>query len=135
MQWFHSKTAVGALALMGVLLAPIRNSAQTPAVVTVLDSSGGALAGITIFDDAGTLLGRTDGAGRLTVPCGGPCRVRVTATGFQEQKAELVQGGLTLHMQPTAGTEQVTVTAYRAPLASLESPVTTSVLTEQALSA
>ncbi len=120
---------------MGVLLAPIRNSAQTPAVVTVLDSNGGALAGITIFDDAGTLLGRTDGAGRLTVACVVPCRVRVTAPGFQEQRAELVEGGLTLRMQPTAGTEQVTVTAYRAPLASLESPVTTSVLTEQALSA
>jgi outer membrane receptor protein involved in Fe transport len=120
---------------MGVLLTPIRNSAQTPAVVTVLDSSGGALAGIRVFDDAGALLGRTDGAGRLTVTCAVPCRVRVTAPGFQEQKAELVQGGLTLRMQPTAGTEQVTVTAYRAPLASLESPVTTSVLTEQALSA
>ncbi len=118
---------------MAMFFAPARASAQTPAIVTVQDSRGAALPGVSILDEAGKLLGRTDEEGHLAVTCAGPCRVRVAATGFQEQHVEVEANGVTVHMQPAGGNEQVTVTAYRAPLASLESPVTTSVLTEQAL--
>ncbi len=41
--------------------------------------------------------------------------------------------GATERLKPKATTEQVTVTAYRLPLGSLESPVTTQVLAETAL--
>ena len=45
-----------------------------------------------------------------------------------------ITDGAVLRLQPAANAEQVTVTAYRAPLGSLESPVATRLLTEQALS-
>lgn len=113
-----------------------RLCAQTPqaATITVEDSNGAALAGATVRDAAGKLLGQTDATGRLAVECVAQCRVSVTAKGFAERTVE-VAGAAVLQMQPEASGEQVTVTAYRAPLGSLESPAATRVLTQKALSA
>jgi outer membrane receptor protein involved in Fe transport len=58
--------------------------------------------------------------------------VRVTAEGFAERDFEL-SADLTVMLEPAAVAEKVMVTAYRAPLGSLESPVTTRLLTENAL--
>lgn len=66
--------------------------------------------------------------------CVAQCRVSVSAKGFAERTVE-VTGAAVLQMQPEASGEQVTVTAYRAPLGSLESPAATRVLTQKALSA
>ena len=105
----------------------------TTLTATVEDSRGSALPGATVADPSGKLLGRTDSSGRLTFACSVPCRVRVSAPGFADQAVQITDGAV-LRLQPAANAEQVTVTAYRAPLGSLESPVATRLLTEQALS-
>ena len=128
------KAVVGALALAGTALAPANLNAQTRATftVTVEDLSGAALPGATVTDSAGRLLGRTDADGRIDLSCAAPCRLRVEAAGFEGSNL-LLSAGTTLRLKPAAGTERVTVTAYRTPLGSLESPVTTRLLTQQAL--
>ena len=125
---------VGALALATVILTPTRLSAQ-PSVtvpVTVTDARGAALAGAAVKDSAGKLLGTTDASGKLMVQCAVPCEVRVAAPGFEEKTAQL-SAGTVLRLDPAANAEQVTVTAYRTPLGSLESPATTVVLSQTAL--
>ena len=101
-------------------------------IVTVEDSSGAALPGATVKDLSGQLLGQTDADGRLTLECAAPCRLRVAAKGFSERDLAL-SAGTTLRLEPAGKPEQVTVTAYRAPVDSLESPVTTRVLSQVAL--
>jgi outer membrane receptor protein involved in Fe transport len=125
----------GALALAGTILTPVRlHAQQLPSItITIEDSGGGALAGATVRDAAGRLLGRTDAEGRFTIACAAPCRLAVASAGFKEQSVQL--GAATvIRLQPAANAEQVTVTAYRAPLGSLESPATTRLLSQQALS-
>ena len=103
-------------------------------IVTVEDSTGAALPFATVKDASGNLLGRTDGSGRLSVPCVAPCRVRVEAPGFAGRELVLTAAA-TLRLEPAPNAEQITVTAYRMPLSSLESPVSTQVLTATALRA
>jgi outer membrane receptor protein involved in Fe transport len=100
--------------------------------VTVEDSSGAPLVGALVNDSQGKLLGRTDANGRLNVECAAPCRLRVSAAGFDE-KTMLLSAGVTIRLQLAAASEQTTVTAYRTPLGSLESPAATRLLTENAL--
>ncbi|MGD0730517.1 MAG: TonB-dependent receptor [Terracidiphilus sp.] len=134
MQWLRYKATVGALALAAVLFTPAHLSAQTPVTftVTVEDSSGAPLVGALVNDSQGKLLGRTDANGRLNVECAAPCRLRVSAAGFDE-KTMLLSAGVTIRLQLAAASEQTTVTAYRTPLGSLESPAATRLLTENAL--
>ena len=135
MRWFKSRTAVGALTVAGVLLAPAALSAHSPVTVTLTieDLGGAALPGATVMDLDGRLMGRTDGDGRLTIDCASPCRLRVTAQGFAEKALE-VTAGTTLRLRPAAApASQITVTAFRAPLGTLESPVTTRTISEEAL--
>jgi len=117
---------------MAFLPAALR--AQTPAAIplTVEDSTGAALAGATVSDAANRLLGRTDSSGALAVACAPPCRIIVSTAGFASQSLTL-GGPTTVRLQPASGAEQVTVTAYRAPLGDLESPATTRVLSQNAL--
>ena len=132
--------AVGALALAGAISLPTKVSgqaqagAQAPVTLTIAveDQSGAALAGATVTNSAGQLLGHTDADGRLSVRCTAPCHLRVDAQGFQAKSLQL-SVGTTLQLEPAAITEQVTVTAYRVPLGQLGSPVTTRVLSEEAL--
>jgi outer membrane cobalamin receptor len=107
---------------------------QTPPQIpiTVEDSSGAALAGATISDSANRSLGRTGASGELSVACAAPCRITISAPGFASQSLALA-APTTIRLQPASGAEQITVTAYRAPLGDLESPATTRVLSQQAL--
>ena len=134
MRWFQLKAAVGALALAGAMPFPANLNAQSPATITVTmeDAAGSALSGAIVLDSAGRLLGRTDANGRLSLSCATPCRLRVEASGFQGRSLQL-SAETTLRLEPAADTERVTVTAYRTPLGSLESPVTTRLLSQQAL--
>jgi outer membrane receptor protein involved in Fe transport len=100
--------------------------------MTVEDGRGVAISGAAVMDAQGKLLGRTGADGKLTIACAVPCRVRVTAEGFAEREFE-VTADLTIRLEPAVAAEKVTVTAYRAPLGSLESPVATRLLTEKAL--
>lgn len=104
--------------------------AQATPTLTVDDSSGAALAGVVVTDAAGKPLGRTDAQGQLRIPCTTPCRVRVTAPSFAAQSIDM-SGDATVRLSPAAAGEQVTVTAYRAPLGELESPATTRLLSQQ----
>jgi outer membrane receptor protein involved in Fe transport len=132
MRWSKFKLVIGALALASVLLPVTPLNAQGAVTITVEDAAGAALAGATVTDSAGRLLGRTDAAGQLAVTCVAPCRVSVAANGFAEQTLQL-QSETTIRLNPAASSEQVTVTAYRTPMGSLESPVTTRLLSQRAL--
>ena len=126
--------AAGSLVLAGVMLAPALHSAPSRVAVTLTieDSSGAALPGAAVNTTYGRLLGHTDGDGRLTVECSAPCHLVVTAQGFSGKTVTL-SAGATLRLQPAAAIGQVTVTAYRTPLGTLESPVATRLLSEDAL--
>jgi outer membrane receptor protein involved in Fe transport len=112
--------------------AALSPQAAVSVTVTVEDSRGAALVGATARDAAGKLLGRSDAGGKLAVACAAPCPVRVDAPGFAEKTVQL-SAGMVLKLDPAADAEQVTVTAYRTPLSSLESPVTSRVLSQTAL--
>jgi len=90
------------------------------------------VAGATVKGSNDRVLGHTDADGRLAVTCTVPCRLRVDADGFAEREIELTSDS-TVRLDPASGVEEVTVTAYRAPLSELSSPVTTRLLTAQAL--
>jgi hypothetical protein len=130
-----SKAILGALVLAVMLAIPGILCAQRPVslALTVEDKSGAAIAGATVKEAAGQLLGRTDTNGRLTVECRIPCRLRIDAEGFTGRFVEL-SASATIQLDPAAATQQVTVTAYRAPLGTLESPANTRALSESALS-
>ena len=68
----------------------------------------------------------------MTVECVTPCRMQVEAQGFSARDLTLT-AGTTLRLEPAGDTELVTVTAYRAPLGAMESPVTAVVLSQFAL--
>jgi outer membrane receptor protein involved in Fe transport len=121
----------GLLAFAAAMPGAPHLTAQSPMNLTVGDNSGLALAGATVTN-GDRVLGRTDASGRMRVVCSAPCRLRVDADGFAELRIEL-SADATVRLEPSAGTQQVTVTAYREPLSEIESPVTTRLLTEQAL--
>ena len=137
MLWYESKAKRGALTLAGMLLIPMLLCAQKPVppvslTLTVEDNSGAAIAGASVQEAAGAVLGRTDGSGRVTIECRIPCRLRIDAEGFQGKYVEL-SASATIQLEPVGRAEQVTVTAYRTPLGTLESPATTRLLSETAL--
>jgi outer membrane receptor protein involved in Fe transport len=112
--------------------APTQSPIRNPIQIRVEDADGQALAGATVTDAAGNVLGRTDAAGEVSVACATPCRVQVAGSGFTAQSATLT-GAATIRLQPAGVAEQITVTAYRAPVSELESSATTRVLQAQAL--
>jgi outer membrane receptor protein involved in Fe transport len=102
-------------------------------VITVTDSNGSAIAGANVDDGYGHVLGHTDAAGHLAFSCSQPCTIHIQAAGFAPKSIQ-VDTSATISLDPASATEQITVTAYRAPLGELQSPVTTRVLSTQALS-
>jgi outer membrane receptor protein involved in Fe transport len=104
-----------------------------PLTISVQDKAGAAIAGASIEEAGGHLLGRTDANGQLTIRCRIPCRLHIEAQGFAGKFVE-VSANTTVQLDPAATNEQITVTAYRAPLGSLESPMVTRVLSQTALS-
>ena len=86
-----------------------------------------------MHDSQRVLLGQTGADGQLVFHCAVPCQVTVDAAGFAQKTVQLTSGA-TIQLRPEANNEQVTVTAYRAPLGSLESPVTTRALNGSTLS-
>jgi outer membrane receptor protein involved in Fe transport len=125
--------------LATLLLTALPLGAQAPVqppanlTITVVDGHGAALSGATLKDTDGHIIGQTGAEGRLTINCAAPCRVTASAQGFEEQSLQ-VTSGASIHLQPSTVSEAVTVTAYRTPVGSLESPVTTRLLTASALS-
>jgi outer membrane receptor protein involved in Fe transport len=106
--------------------------AQNRLTLTVVDSSGAAVAGAQVRDGSGQSVGQTDAAGRVAMTCATPCRVHVEAAAFAAQDVVL-SADATVRLTPQSTVEQVTVTAYRSPLGDLESPAITRQLSETAL--
>ena len=117
---------------MFCLQAQPRAQAPTTFSVSIEDSTGAAIAGATATEATGKLLGRSDSNGRLTVTCKNPCPARVSASGFETKSVDLTPDAV-IHLAPLATNEEVTVTAYRTPLGSLESPASTRELSQTAL--
>jgi outer membrane receptor protein involved in Fe transport len=132
MQRYAQRLLNGALIIAAVWQASLPLGAQAALTLIVEDSRGAALAGATVEDAAGLQLGRTDAEGRLTVQCATPCSLRVVATGFREMSLQLSVDA-TVRLQPASTSEEVTVTAYRAPLGVLESPTDSRLLSQTAL--
>jgi outer membrane receptor protein involved in Fe transport len=130
---FSSKRALLAAALAAFAIVPASLKSQSATVViTVNDSRDAALPGAEIRNFDGRVLGRTGDAGAASILCSIPCRLRVSATGFAE-KDIIATGNTSVQLELAATSEHVTVAAYRAPLGDLESPATTRLLTQTAL--
>jgi outer membrane receptor protein involved in Fe transport len=106
--------------------------AQAPIPIVVEDAGGAVLAGAEIADSNGKVLGQTDAAGQVTIQCAIPCSVQISANGFAS-RSETLTAAATVRLEPAQIAEQVTVTAYRTPIADLESPATTRTLTQKSL--
>ena len=141
MPWYVWKAIVGVLRripraapVLAWLLAATILCAQRPAAITltVVDKSGATIAGASVEEANGPLLRHTDTNGQLTIHCRIPCRLHIEAQGFAAKFVE-VSANTTIQLDPANTSQQVTVTAYRTPLGSLESPVTTRELSEFAL--
>ena len=134
MQSYRSRAILGALALAVLLPSPrpLCAQKQVSLTVTVTDSADAAISGASVQKPAGHLLGHTDASGRFTFECEIPCRVRIDAEGFIGNYFELT-ANQTVHLERAGATEEITVTAYREPLGELESPVTTRILSANAL--
>ncbi|MDE3188918.1 MAG: TonB-dependent receptor [Acidobacteriota bacterium] len=130
--WHRLHVKFGFLAVTGLLLVLPRLCAQTAITITVEDSGGAVLSGARLQDAAGHLLGVTGADGRATIACATPCRLHVAAPGFSETTAQVADGAV-LRLEPASTAEQISVTAYRLPMGSLESPVATRLLTAHAL--
>jgi outer membrane receptor protein involved in Fe transport len=124
-----------ALTLIFALVTSLVLSAQKPVslTVSVVDKSGASIPGADIQEAGGHFLGHTDTNGQLAITCRIPCRLRVVTKGFADKFLE-ASANITVELDPAGASQQITVTAYRAPLASLESPVTTRTLSQSALS-
>jgi len=123
----------GALAIAGLLaVASLRAQQPVPLTLSVVDKSGSVIAGASVEKADGPLLGRTDTNGQLTIHCRIPCRLHVEAKGFAGKYVE-ISANTTVQLDAAGDNEQITVTAYRAPLGALESPVTTRQLSETKL--
>jgi hypothetical protein len=131
-QKLKSNRMTGVLALIGMFMTPASLRSQTMVTITVEDSRGAAIEGAAVTNSAGKLLGRSDLIGQLSVACSISCVLRVGAQGFVE-KPLTPSTATVVQLEPAANSEQVTVTAYRAPLGLLNSPVTTRLLTQNAL--
>jgi outer membrane receptor protein involved in Fe transport len=142
MQWCELKVIAGMLrgkfrlgATLAVLLAASAVWGQKPVPITisVVDRSGAVIAGASVEEAGGRLLGRTDPNGQLTIRCVIPCRLRIEARGFAGKFVE-ASASMTVQLEPESASQQVTVTAYRTPMGELVSPATTRLLSQFALS-
>jgi len=127
------------LALLIAVVVPARaqdtfaGSGSAGHLVTnqVTDPQGSPIAGARVHS-TGTLVGATDSTGHLTINCPLPCEVTVDAPGFAPRKA-LWKSPAPITLQLSSLEQSVSVTAYRTPLGSLESPVSTRSLSQQEL--
>jgi outer membrane receptor protein involved in Fe transport len=102
---------------------------------TIVDARNLPVAGAQIFSaeggTGGQLLGTTAADGSFTVPAGSG-RVQIVSSHFEPTSVNL-EGPSPVHVLLEHPLESVTVTAYRSPLASGDSPASTRVLTAQRL--
>jgi outer membrane receptor protein involved in Fe transport len=98
---------------------------------TIVDARNLPVAGAQIIGAGGQLLGTTAADGSFTVPTGSG-RVQIISAHFEPTSVNL-EGPSPVHVLLEHPLESVTVTAYRSPLASGDSPASTRILTAQHL--
>ena len=138
--WFVRRSAMIKSKMMIVAFALVAStvnlsqlqSQSAHIVITVEDSRAAAVPDAEIRDSEGRLLARTSDTGTALIHCSVPCEIRVFAPGFSEKQL-LATGNTSVQLALASASEHVTVAAYRAPLGDLESPVTTRLLTQTAL--
>ena len=128
---FRHLCAVSTLFLLFMASPGQAQSSAAQISGTVVDARGAAVAGAQIFDRAGQLLSSSAADGSFTVPAG-VASIEVAAAHFAPITIA-IQGDGPIRVSLARPLESVTVTAYRSPLASLDSPVSTRVLNLQAL--
>jgi outer membrane receptor protein involved in Fe transport len=109
-------------------------AAQGPVHLAIVDSRGAPVADAQVLDAAGHVLGRSSDTGQAVFNCMTPCRVQVSAPGFAAQTV-MAATAMTVRLAAAGVAQQMTVTAYRTPLGTLESPVSTRLLTRRDLAA
>jgi outer membrane receptor protein involved in Fe transport len=121
--------------LLFALLLPCLSRAQqtSPGLIsgTIVDARDLPVAGAQISDNSGKLLATTAADGSFTVPAG-TTEVQIVTAHFEPTTVTL-QGPSPIHVLLEHPLESVTVTAYRSPIASGDSPASTRILTTQAL--
>ena len=126
---------------LGLLLCAPSGVAQTTApqqqpplhriTGEVVDNTGNPIAGAQITSGSGDLLATTGPDGAFTLPAGAGT-VAIQASHFAPASVTIA-GQPSLRIQLEQPFENVTVTAYRSPLSSLDSPASTRVMTAEAL--
>jgi outer membrane receptor protein involved in Fe transport len=106
---------------------------QQPGTIrgVVVDATGNPVPGAQITSGSGDLLATSSPDGTFTLPAG-TGTVAIQASHFAPASVT-VAGQMTLRIQLEQPFENVTVTAYRSPLSSLDSPASTRVMTAEAL--
>ncbi len=125
--------------LLGLLLFAPAGVGQTtapqqqPSTITgvVVDATGNPIPGAQITSGSGDLLATTGLDGTFTLPATSGT-VAIQASHFAPSSVNTA-GQTTLRIQLEQPFENVTVTAYRSPLSSLDSPASTRVMTAEAL--
>jgi outer membrane receptor protein involved in Fe transport len=98
---------------------------------TIVDAQNQPVAGAQLVDSAGQVLATTGADGSFTVPAG-TTHAQVVAAHFEPTSVDL-EGPSPIHILLAHPLESVTVTAYRSPIASGDSPASTRILSEQHL--
>ena len=120
--------------LSALLLSPPLSPGQAqPGSIsgTIVDARNMPVAGAQIIGTGGQLLGTTAADGSFTVPAGSG-RVQIVSPHFEPTSVNM-EGPSPVHVLLEHPLESVTVTAYRSPLASGDSPASTRILTAQHL--
>jgi outer membrane receptor protein involved in Fe transport len=130
------KVALAAiLAFLGARPLAVAQSAQPsqgqPVQWQVVDAQDAPVAGARILAENESVLALTDFGGNFTLPAT-VGRIEVVAPGFVTV-AVTVSSMHRIVLQPAGVSESVTVTAYRSPLASLDSPASTRTLKREEL--
>jgi outer membrane receptor protein involved in Fe transport len=134
MEHLLRKTIYGVWALLFMSAAAVSLHAQAARELTIAveDANGAALPNATVAASSGRALGNTDANGTVAIRCPAPCRITVSARGF-ESRTVSVSEDTTVRLRPGGASQQITVTAYHEPLGELESPASTRVLSSKAL--
>ena len=114
-------------------LAQLAAAQQTAATLsgTVVDAKNQPVAGAQVSDTSGNVLSTSAADGSFTVPVGSH-EVQITATHFEPTTVSL-EGTPPFHVLLEHPMESITVTAYRSPIASADSPASIRILTSQHL--
>jgi outer membrane receptor protein involved in Fe transport len=130
---FSGMKRLPVLLVLGLLLVVPGDAQQSAAQVSgvVADASGAPVADAQIVGGSGNLLATTGADGTFTVPAGSGI-VTVQASRFAPLTVT-VGSDTSLHVVLQHPLENVTVTAYRSPLSSMDSPASTRMVDANAL--